>query len=251
MKKTSTKGFVAVLGTVVLGLVGCAEATNEGTTTAAAGVTWVIPAPRGLAISQIYSGGGRDDAAFRSDFIEILNQSHQAVSLDGLSLQYAPADEDWSASQRVIPLDNVSVPRNHYYLIRLGSHGPSGSEVLSYDQLALGTSGVPGETGHFLGEGGGRVALVKSTALLDGCGSVGRPCPDRSAIDLVGYGGASQYEGDGPSLAPFATDSLQRKCPEIDYNQNKYDFFVAPPVLRTLASPPTPSTIELCPAILL
>lgn len=57
--------------------------------------------------------------------------------------EYAPADEDWSASQRVIPLDNVSVPRNHYYLIRLGSHGPSGSEVLSYDQARAGNERCP------------------------------------------------------------------------------------------------------------
>ena len=44
-----------------------------------------------LVVSQVYGGGGNANATYTHDYIEIFNRGTSAVSLDGMSLQYASA----------------------------------------------------------------------------------------------------------------------------------------------------------------
>src|SRR5262245_4880264 len=44
-----------------------------------------------LVISQVYGGGGNAGALYTHDFIELFNRGTTAVSLSGMSLQYASA----------------------------------------------------------------------------------------------------------------------------------------------------------------
>ena len=44
-----------------------------------------------LVISQVYGGGGNSGAPYKNDFVELFNRGSAAVSLDGLSVQYASA----------------------------------------------------------------------------------------------------------------------------------------------------------------
>ncbi len=45
----------------------------------------------GLVISQVYGGGGNSGASYTHDFVELYNGSSSAISLNGLSIQYASA----------------------------------------------------------------------------------------------------------------------------------------------------------------
>lgn len=42
-----------------------------------------------LVISQIYGGGGNAGASYTHDFVELFNRGSGAVSVNGLSIQYA------------------------------------------------------------------------------------------------------------------------------------------------------------------
>lgn len=64
-----------------------------------------------VVISQVYGGGGNSGATFRSDFVELHNIGSTTVSLDGWSVQYAPAA---GSSWQVTPLAG-SVPAGGYY----------------------------------------------------------------------------------------------------------------------------------------
>ena len=63
----------------------------------------------GLVISQVYGGGGNSGAPYKNDFIEIFNGGTAAVSLSGLSLQYASATGtgNFGVTNQITLLPNV------------------------------------------------------------------------------------------------------------------------------------------------
>ena len=146
-----------------------------------------------VVISELYGAGGNTGAVYRNDYVEIYNPTYFAVSLAGWSVQYASAagTGTWHAA----PLGGRILPFG-YYLV----------------QLAGGTNGIPlpapdttGTTN--LSATAGKVALVRSTALLSGANPA-----DSSIVDMVGYGSADGSEGSGPAPAPGTTTSLERKA---------------------------------------
>jgi predicted extracellular nuclease len=65
-------------------------------------------------ISQIYGGGGNNDAVLHSDFIELFNAAPEPVNLNGWSLQYAAKEgANWS----VTPLGDVTIAGFGYRLV--------------------------------------------------------------------------------------------------------------------------------------
>jgi len=44
-----------------------------------------------IVISQVYGGGGNSGATYTNDFVELFNRGTTAVSLNGMSIQYASA----------------------------------------------------------------------------------------------------------------------------------------------------------------
>ncbi len=78
-----------------------------------------------LAISQIYGGGGNASATYTNDFIEIFNRGNTAVSLNGMSVQYAAATST-TGNYQVTALPNVMLQPGQYFLIQEASGGAIG-----------------------------------------------------------------------------------------------------------------------------
>jgi hypothetical protein len=78
-----------------------------------------------LVISQIYGGGGNASATYTNDFIEIFNRGNTAVSLNGMSVQYAAATST-SGNYSVTTLPSVLLQPGQYFLIQESSGGANG-----------------------------------------------------------------------------------------------------------------------------
>jgi hypothetical protein len=171
-----------------------------------------------LVIAEVYGGGGNTGAPYANDFVELRNIGAAPVSLDGWSVQYASATGSvWA----VTPLPAVTLLPSKYFLIQEASGGTNGSPLPPPD--ATGTIG--------LAAGAGKVALVASITPLSGV------CPT-GAVDLVGYGTASCFEGTGPAPAPSNTLSVQRgNRGRTETDDNAADFQALAPEPQNTTSP--------------
>jgi hypothetical protein len=158
-----------------------------------------------LVISQVYGAGGNANATLKNDFIEIHNPGVVAVSLAGMSVQYASATgTSWAPT--ALPA-TMSVPAGGFVLVQEGQ-GAGGTVNLPPPD-ATGTIAMSGTAG--------KVALVSSTTALTG------KCPTVGVIDFVGYGTTADcFEGAAPTPAfPSNTNSMlraQNGCTDTDNN---------------------------------
>ncbi|MGZ5482942.1 MAG: lamin tail domain-containing protein [Pyrinomonadaceae bacterium] len=169
-----------------------------------------------LVISQIYGGGGNSGASYTHDFVELFNRGDTPISLNGLSLQYAPATGT-TGNYTVTTLPNVTLQPGRYYLIQGASASGTGSPLPTPDL-------IPG-TLTDMAATAGRVALVNGTGALSRA-----TCPTGATIiDFVGYGtsaicreGATTADN---AAAPSNTTSAQRKLGGCqDTGNNNADF---------------------------
>ena len=173
-----------------------------------------------LVISQVYSGGGNSGAPFTHDFVELYNPTATAISLSGMSIQYAGAGtNNWSSNQFNL---SGSVAPGRYFLIQFGSTTSTSNlprPDLKSNSLTLSTAS-------------GKVALIDNTTTLTGnC-----PLPANAIIDFVGYGSADCFETAAAS-SPSNTTSIsrmERGC--MDANNNSTDFVVTIPSPRNSTS---------------
>jgi len=181
-------------------------------------------------ISQVYGGGGNTGAPLMNDFIELHNPSSAALSLLGLSVQYASAAGTSWTNLTVLP--NLMVPPGGYVLIQEAG-GMNGVALPTPDVSTMGTASIA------MASGAGKVALVAGTTALTGA------CPTAGVIDFVGYGTtATCFEGTGTTPAPSNTSAvlrLQNGCKDTD--DNKTDFMAGPPNPRNSAA----ANIAVCP----
>lgn len=192
--------LVAIIG--LLALPGSAVATGSST----------------VAISEVFGGGGNAGAPYANDFVELRNLSAAPVSLSGWSVQYASAS---GASWSVTPLPAFTLGPGQFFLVQEASGGANGAALPTPD--AMGTIA--------LGATAGKIALVSSATALTGT------CPP-GAIDLVGYGTATCFEGTAAAPAPSNTLSDQRANRGLlDTDQNATDFQTAAPEPQNTASP--------------
>ncbi len=183
-----------------------------------------VGASSGVVVSQIYAGGGNAGATYANDFVELFNPGAASVDLSGWTIQYASAA---SASWQATPLAGVIGP-GRYYLVQLASTAAVGA--------ALPTPDATGTTN--LAASGGKVALVTDATALT-CGASAGSCAASSSIrDLVGYGGAADYEGSGAGPALSSTTAAERGtagCTDTD--DNAADFASVAPQPRNSATP--------------
>jgi uncharacterized protein len=176
------------------------------------------PSPGDIVISQVYGGGGNSGATLTHDFIELFNQGPVAINLSGWSVQYISSTG--TGTWAVTPLSGSIAPGG-YYLVQ-EAQGTGGTIPLPTPD-AVGT--IP------MAAGAGKVALSSSTTAFSG------NCPN-CVVDLVGYGGASCFEGAGPTAATSNTTAALRKrggC--FDSDNNNIDFSIGSPLPRNTASP--------------
>jgi lamin tail-like protein len=169
-----------------------------------------------IVVGEVYAAGGNTGAAFGNDYVELFNRGTSSVAVDGWTLQYASAS---STSWQSTALSG-SIPAGGRYLVQLASGGLNGAALPAAD--ATGTSN--------LAVTGGKVAVVDDASALS-CGASPGSCAVAAGLeDLVGYGGAADYEGSGAAPAPSATTALARAgggCTDSD--DNAADFATAAP----------------------
>lgn len=184
-------------------------------------LTVVAPGPPSpVVISQLFAAGGNSGAPYRHDWVELFNRSAAPVDLAGWSLQYATAS---GAAWSKVDLAGL-LPAGGYYLVQLGSGGPTGALLPTPDASAA----------FNLSSTAGKVVLARQTTLLSGGCPVGA-----GRADLLGYGdSATCHEGESPAPAP-GTAALIRwgeGCRESD--RNDADWRVAPPRPRDRGTSP-------------
>ena len=186
--------------------------------------------PSVVVISQIYGGGGNQDATYQNDYVELYNRGTTTVDIGGWSLQYASANgSGWDFSKQ--PLGGTIAPDQHL-LIGLGSNGATG--------LPLPQPNISGQIN--MSATSGKVALVSNfDGLVGNC-----PTSDPDLMDLVGYGTADCHEGPANAPAPSNTMAIFRfDDGAVDTNSNGVDFFTASPNPRRTAP-----IVELGPLVL-
>jgi predicted extracellular nuclease len=171
-----------------------------------------------LVVSEVYGGGGNASAPFTNDYVELRNIGGASVALAGWSIQYASASgTSWS----VTALPAFTLGPGQFFLVQEASGGVNGAALPPPD--ATGTIALAATAG--------KVAVVSSTSALSGA------CPT-GAVDLVGYGTATCFEGTAAAPAPSNTLSDQRKAHgQTDTDDNAADFATAAPDPQNSASP--------------
>ncbi|MBX3406445.1 MAG: lamin tail domain-containing protein [Phycisphaeraceae bacterium] len=174
-----------------------------------------------VVISQVYGGGGNlgpPAGIFNADFVEIHNRSAMPVDLSGWSVQYA---SQTSLNGFDNPADRVelfgAIQPGQYMLVQFSAIGAAGAPLPTPD--FVGTGGM--------GNNGGRVALVRGTALI------GSNCNDPNIEDFAGYGAAICFEGAAPAgRTENNTGAVRKLAGAQDTDQNFHDFEIAAPSPR-------------------
>jgi hypothetical protein len=177
-----------------------------------------------VVVAEVFAAGGNSGAAYANDYVELFNRGASAVAVDGWTLQYASASgTTWQSTAL-----SGSIPAGGRFLVQLASGGTNGAALPAPD--ATGTTN--------LAVTGGKIAVVDNATSLS-CGASPGGCSAISAVeDLVGYGGAADYEGSGPSPAGSSTMALARAgggCTDSD--DNSADFTIAAPDPQNSAAP--------------
>jgi hypothetical protein len=204
------KKIIALLPALVLAL-GAATAHGSGTGS--------------IVVSELFAAGGNSGAPYANDYVDLLNRGSGSVAIGGWTLQYASASgTTWQSTAL-----SGTIPAGGHYLVQLASGGANGSALPAAD--ATGTSN--------LGVTGGKVAVVRDATALS-CGASAGSCSAAGDVeDLVGYGGASDFEGSGPAAAPGATTALTRAAGGCtDGDDNTSDFATAAPNPKNSSSAP-------------
>jgi 5'-nucleotidase len=187
---TSRTPRAAVLGLTVGALVAGGLALA---TTASA-------SPNGIVINEVYGGGGNSGATYKNDFIELKNTGAAPVSVTGWSVQYASAA---GTSWQVTGLNGTIAPGGSYLIAEAA--GAGGTKDLPAPRTT-GTINMSGTSG--------KVRLVGA---------------DSAVVDLVGFGGATTFEGTGPAPAPSNSLSISRNATGADTDNNAADFAAGAP----------------------
>lgn len=184
-----------------------------------------VPSARGaspdVVVSQVFAGGGNAGAPYANDFVELFNRGSTTVDLSGWTLQYAAATgTSWQATA----LTGSIAPGRHY-LVELASGGTVGAALPTPD--TAGTSN--------LAVSGGKVAVVRNATALT-CGAAAGSCSAVSSVaDLLGYGGATDYEGAAAPAIDNTTAAVRASEGCIDTDANGSDFSSATPTPRNTA----------------
>jgi uncharacterized protein len=179
--------------------------------------------PATVVVSEVFAGGGNSGAPYANDYVELFNRSSSTVNLNGWTLQYASSA---STSWDVTPLTGT-LGAGDVFLVKLASNGAVGASLPVAD--ATGTTN--------LAASGGKLALVANATEL-ACGATAGSCT--GAVDFVGYGTATDYEG---HAAPAATNTLALVragggCTDTD--DNAADFSTGTPSPANAAGPEHP-----------
>src|SRR3954468_1539699 len=168
-----------------------------------------------LVVGELYAAGGNSGAVYANDYVELFNRGASPVAVDGWTLQYASASSTgWQQTAL-----SGTIPAGGRYLVQLASGGTNGAALPAAN--ATGTMNLAAT--------GGKIAVVDDATGVS-CGGSAGSCSAASGVeDLVGYGGATDYEGTGAAPAGSATNATARTDSCTDTDDNTADFATATP----------------------
>ncbi|WP_299299553.1 lamin tail domain-containing protein [uncultured Brachybacterium sp.] len=175
-----------------------------------------VVAPGEIQINEIYGGGGNSGAAFQNDFVELVNTSDTAVSIDGWSLQYASKSGSFN---NTVALEG-SVPAGGTFLVQLAAGNGNGDPLPAADLTGgINASGT-----------GGVFALSDAEGTLQCSGTT--CAEDPAVVDLVGWGGATTFSGEASAPGTSNSTSVARVA---STGENSTDFAAGAPTPGQLA----------------
>lgn len=189
--------------------------TNEGTLDVTRFIPEVIEGPfSGLKINQIYGGGKVADegTAITHGFIELYNDSSEAINLNGLSVQYATMGTDWKVCEL-----NGMLPAYHSYLIRANRHSEDSSSKV-FHRITECDKDWP-ITMHNKGI---KVCLIEGIDPIEVVNPHKENVP--GYIDMIGCGDTEMDAAEGlPVLGQSKQKAIRRKEGFIDTQDNELD----------------------------
>ncbi|WP_408911429.1 ExeM/NucH family extracellular endonuclease [Corynebacterium gottingense] len=161
-----------------------------------------------VVINEVYGGGGNSGSTVSNDFVELYNPTDKNIDITGWVLDQQSASGN-SGNKATL---SGSVPAGGYFLIK-GAAGKDTSHPLENADYE--------SNFNF----GGKSA---SAVLTDASGN---------QVDLVGWGGAKNFEGKAAEGTSNST-SIQRKEAGVDTDDNAADFAAATPSPQGSGSDP-------------
>lgn len=155
----------------------------------------------------------------KNDFIELKNIGSSVASLNGATIQYAPAT---GAFTQYHTLPNITLNPGQAYLIQEATGGGGTVDLPSPNFIATTIINFNGTPNPSVGIGiamtSGKIVLASNATQVTG--------PTASnVIDFVGYGTVDQFEGAGAAPSPTTLTSITRISG--DTNNNVVDFMIA------------------------
>ena len=161
-----------------------------------------------VVINEVYGGGGNSGSTISNDFVELYNPTDKDIDLAGWSLAQQSAKGNTGNTTKL----SGSVPAGGYFLIK-GAAGNDTSHPLENADFE--------SSFDFNGK-------KASAVLTDASGT---------QVDLVGWGGAANFEGKAAEGTSNST-SIQRKEVGVDTDDNAADFHAAAPTPQGSGSDP-------------
>lgn len=185
-------------------------------------VAFAFSANAQIVINEVYGGGGNSGSTYKNDFVELINNSSESVTLSGGSLQYASTAGTFNQYH---PLPDITLAPGQKYLIQEAAGTGGTTDLPSPDYIApiptnfgTGTNTTPG---FAMAASNGKVALVNNLTQIT-------TATDSNILDFVGYGTANLFEGSAAAPAISATLSASRTN-GVDTNNNAADFTTGSP----------------------
>ncbi|CAM3169149.1 ExeM/NucH family extracellular endonuclease [Corynebacterium gottingense] len=161
-----------------------------------------------VVINEVYGGGGNSGSTISNDFVELYNPTDKDIDITGWVLDQQSAEGNTGNTTTL----SGSVPAGGYFLIK----GAAGKDTSN-----------PLENADY--ESSFNFSGTKASAVLtDASGT---------QIDLVGWGGAANFEGKAAEGTSNST-SIQRKEAGVDTDDNAADFHAAAPTPQGSGSDP-------------
>ena len=173
-----------------------------------------------VVISQIYGGGGNQNATYTNDYIELFNSGTVAQNLSGWSVQCTSAPGP-TTTWFPVNLPDFTLQPGQYYLIQ-GAGGAVGGALPTANVISTAS----------LGQTAGKVILVSNTTAETATNPTGIQIIDKVAYDSS----ATAIEGTPTGALSNTTAAIRNLGGCTDTDNNASDFSVGTPSPRNSSS---------------
>ena len=173
-----------------------------------------------IRISQVFGGGGKANAPYNADFVELFNNSDAPINIGGWVISYSSATGTYGASQISIPAGTI-IEAKSYFLVQTNAPSATVGASMRADLYS--------PTSIDLNTSAGNVALITAaqSGTTNTCASL-----NSILVDKVGYGTGNCAEASATAAPSDTTAVIRKGSGATDTDNNANDFFVATPQVR-------------------